>query len=180
MKKIIISIALSVALIAIFVVIVSTKKQSSSAKANTDFLRIHIRANSNESKDQNVKYLVKEKVVEYLSPLIINCINMNEAAEITQKNLSKICEIANNVLQENGFSYTCKAQIRDEDFPTRSYGELTLESGRYHALVLELGTGEGNNWWCVMFPPLCFLHKGENSDQIKYESKIWNLIKKYS
>ena len=178
MKKYIFLFIVGIALISVITIVFITKNTSTASAANPDFLRIHIRANSNNEDDQNVKYKVKEKIVEYLSPLIINCKTQKEALSVAKENLSKICKIANNTLKENGFFYTCKAELRTENFPTRSYGNLTLENGCYEALILELGSGSGDNWWCVMFPPLCFVGS-EEQGSVHYESKIWNNLKKY-
>jgi stage II sporulation protein R len=80
------------------------------------------------------------------------------------------------VLKENGFTYTSRASIRQEEFPTRTYGDFTLESGVYDALIVELGTGEGDNWWCVIYPPLCFTAGNGN---VTYISAIQQIIKKW-
>lgn len=179
MKKSIILIVVGIALIpvAIFVIKLSTKK---TASANSDYLRIHIRANSNQECDQNVKYKVKEKVVEFLTPHIAKCHTFEESKNVIKSHLNDICAVANQTLKENGFNYTARAEIRTENFPTRSYGSLTLNQGTYEALILELGTGTGDNWWCVMFPPLCFIDaKGQSQNSTTYRSKIWEIIQKY-
>ena len=165
-----------VAIVAGIVFVTKSNKQANAA--NADFLRVHIRANSNIEEDQAVKYKVKEKVVEFMSPLLANCKNKKESIEIVKNNLNQITAIANAVLNSNGFDYTCSAFINKEHFPTRSYGKLVLDEGYYDALILNLGTGSGNNWWCVMFPPLCFVGK-EGTGDVVYESKIWSIIKKY-
>ena len=154
-------------------------KKENKQSTNTDYLRIHIRANSNSESDQSVKYMVKEKVVEYLSPLFSNCSSQSECKKIAKEHLSNICEIASKTLKENGFSYSSSAKISVEEFPTRSYGNLTLENGKYEALIIELGSGSGDNWWCVMFPPLCFVGtENNNSNKTIYKSKLIEIIKK--
>ena len=77
---------------------------------------------------------------------------------------------------KNGFNYVSNIKINNEYFPTRTYANTTLESGYYDAVIIELGEAEGDNWWCVMYPPLCFVNKNENNMQIKYKSKIWEWI----
>ena len=179
MKKYFILTILGIVLIAAFVVATKNNKIEET-RANPDFLRIHIRANSNNEEDQNVKLKVKEKVVEFLSPKLASCTTQQESKAVAIKHLNEITEIANKTLKENGFNYSCNAQIRAEEFPTRSYGNITLENGVYDALILELGSGSGNNWWCVMFPPLCFIGEENENSNIVYKSKIWDIIKKYS
>ncbi|MEG2561015.1 MAG: stage II sporulation protein R [Clostridia bacterium] len=141
-----------------------------------DYIRIHIRANSNDDIDQNVKYKVKESIVEMLSPRLSGAQSKAQAFAIVNANLSEIEKTANATLSANGFDYTSHAKLCQEKFPTRSYGELTLSSGVYDALILELGSGTGDNWWCVVFPPLCFVADGEG-EKVVYKSKIvelWN------
>ena len=166
-------------IVALSLGIVFAVRENKTSTTNADFLRVHIRANSNSEEDQAVKYKVKEKVVEFLSPRLADCKNKEESIEVTSNNLNQIIDIANAVLKDNGFDYSCDALICIEKFPTRSYGDLVLDEGYYDALILKLGTGSGNNWWCVMFPPLCFVG-AEGNEKIVYESKIWNIIKKYS
>ena len=137
------------------------------------YLRIHIRANSNLSVDQQVKYLVKDKVVEFLTPYIALCDTKQKAENMLCSNLENIEKVATSVLRTNGFNYSVKASVKNEQFPTRYYQDLCLESGFYDALILELGKAQGDNWWCVVYPPLCFTGKGQN---YKYKSKILDII----
>ena len=139
----------------------------------TEYLRIHIRANSNLSVDQQVKYLVKDKVVDFLTPYIAECNTKQKAKAMLKNNLESIEKVAKSVLMANGFTYSVKASIKTENFPTRYYQDLCLESGFYDALILELGKAQGDNWWCVVYPPLCFTGEGQN---YKYKSKILDII----
>lgn len=140
------------------------------------YLRIHIRANSNLECDQAVKYKVKDAVVEALIPLVSEIESFDEAKEKISQNFDLIERTADNVLLENGFAYKSRAKIDNEYFPTRTYEEITLEEGYYDALILELGSGEGNNWWCIVFPAFCFTQT-KKSDNIVYISRIWEIIK---
>lgn len=146
-------------------------------ETNSEYLRIHIRANSNCEIDQNVKLNVRDSVVDYLIPILAQCETKAESMTAVEKNLDAITSVAEKTLQNKGFSYGARASIRAEDFPTRSYGDLTLESGFYDALILELGSGEGNNWWCVVYPPLCFVNGG--STQNIYKSRILEIIRSF-
>lgn len=138
-----------------------------------EYLRIHIRANSNDEIDQRVKYLVKEKLVYYLTPVLSECKTKEKAEVELKKRLSDIERIADETLKANGYAYKSKAKIKEELFPTRTYDNLTLESGFYDALIVELGEGQGDNWWCVVYPPLCFV--GEGTGYV-YKSKILEII----
>lgn len=153
---------------------------SSSTSATTeasDFLRIHIRANSNYTEDQNIKYEVKDEIVKVLAPLLSEAETKAEAMSIISNNLSLIMDTADRILSENGFDYTCEANVHSEYFPTRTYEDLTLESDIYDALILELGTGTGDNWWCVVYPPMCFINYSEDSSEdIVYKSKLVEII----
>ncbi len=143
-------------------------------ETKTEYLRLHIRANSNEQVDQNVKYLVKGAVVEYLTPFISTCDTKEKAERMLKENLSGIERVADMVLRENGFSYSSKASVKRENFPTRVYDGVTLEEGFYDALIINLGEGVGDNWWCVVYPPLCFV--GSGNGNFKYKSKIIEII----
>ena len=151
-----------------------------SASADCDFIRIHIRANSNSRNDQTVKYAVKEDVVAYLTPLVAACGSRADVMKAINGNLTGISQTAAKRLKKEGFSYGARAEFKEEYFPARDYDGLTLESGIYDALILYLGEGAGDNWWCVVYPPLCFVNtEYTDGEGVKYKSKIAELIKKY-
>ncbi len=141
-----------------------------------EYLRIHVRANSNLQSEQQVKYKVKDAIVEFLTPYIAECDTKQKAKTLLTERLSQIERVANGVLKENGFNYSAKASVKNEKFPTRIYDGKELKSGFYDALIIELGSGKGDNWWCVVYPPLCF-----TGDQVKYsyKSKILQIIRRF-
>lgn len=141
-----------------------------------EYLRIHIRADSNENQAQAVKYRVRDEVVEYLTPLVASYETKTEAMQGVEKNLRQIAAVASRTLAENGFSYGATAELTTESFPTRVYDDHTLPAGEYSALIIRLGSGEGDNWWCVVYPPLCFA--GEQGNVI-YKSKIAEIIQNF-
>lgn len=141
---------------------------------NDSYLRIHIRANSNLECDQNIKYKVRDLVVEYVTPYVKDCKSKDEVKKVLNQQNAEMTLIINEFLQENNFDYGCNIAINEEFFPTRTYEDLTLEEDYYDALIINLGSGKGDNWWCVVYPPLCF--KGEG--KIVYKSKIKELINK--
>ncbi len=137
-----------------------------------EYLRIHVRANSNSACDQEIKYLIKDEVVKYLTPIVQNCKSKQDAINKIKEHQSSVNALIEGVLKKNGFNYGCKVSIREENFPTRVYEGVTLSAGYYDALIIELGSGKGDNWWCVVYPPLCF----SGRDDITYRSKILDLI----
>ncbi len=144
-----------------------------SQNSNAEYLRIHIRANSNGQIDQSVKYKVKERVVNFVTPFVAECNTKADAEKMLRGKLRDIERVADEVLKKEGFTYTSRARINEEEFPTRTYDDLVLEAGFYDALILELGSGKGDNWWCVVYPPLCFTGGGTN---YIYKSKIQEII----
>ncbi|MBQ7912689.1 MAG: stage II sporulation protein R [Clostridia bacterium] len=142
-----------------------------------EFLRIHIRADSNESEAQNVKYYVRDKVVEYLTPLVANYQTKAQALSGVKNHLDGIAEVAQKALYERGFYYGASAELTTERFPTRIYEDCVLPAGEYSALILRLGSGNGDNWWCVVYPPLCF--SAPTGKNVTYKSKIWEIIQRF-
>ena len=154
---------------AVFVSGYSAEKSGDAA----EYLRIHVRANSNSEEDQSVKYKVKDAVVEYITPLAVSCRTKDGAIALINANIAGIEGVCEDVLEENGYFYGASAEVREENFPTRVYGDLTLAEGVYDALIIELGTGTGDNWWCVLYPPLCFT---SSSQDVEYRSLILDII----
>lgn len=146
------------------------------AQAESEYLRIHVRANSNSDADQSVKYKVKDEVVKFITPYAAECVDKQTAMELVSSILEQIEEVCNRVLRQNGFLYTSKASVRREQFPTRVYDDVTLEAGMYDALIIDLGSGTGDNWWCVIYPPLCFTSA---TTDVKYRSAIYDIVKKF-
>lgn len=167
MKKILI-LASALALILLITVLAAP------AGSDIKYLRIHIRANSNTAADQNVKYLVKDAVTLFTEPLVKHCKSFEAAYKIIEENLSDISKEADRALKNKGYNYGARARLAYEQFPARAYGETVLDSGFYDALIIELGTGTGDNWWCVIYPPLCFFGEGEGD--IEYRSIIADLF----
>ena len=161
----------------IFLLIFTLGACSVQSTANTkpEYLRIHIRANSNAEIDQTIKYQVKSAVVEYLTPLVSEMKSKSDAINKINDHLNDINQVCDKTLENNGFNYKATAKINNEKFPTRNYGNFTLQSGYYDALIIELGEGIGDNWWCVVYPPLCFTGTGETV----YKSKIIDIINKF-
>ena len=145
--------------------------------ASNDVVRIHIRANSNAEIDQKVKYVVKDKIVEIITPIIENLKSKNEVVIALKNNIENLENETNKLLKNKGFNYVSKIEILEELFPTRYYGEYLLPSDYYDAIIVSLGSGSGDNWWCVVYPPLCFVES--DNQKVVYKSKLWEIIKQF-
>ena len=119
--------------------------------------RLHVIANSDSEEDQNLKYIVRDNVIKYLDSITSNVNTKEDIVEIISNNLDKFNKIAQNTVYENGFSYNVSVQIGNFEFPEKTYGDVTFPAGYYDALKINIGDADGQNWWCVMFPPLCFI-----------------------
>ncbi len=120
-------------------------------------IRFHVVANSDSYEDQQVKLKVRDAVLEELSPALSHCADEKEAKSYLSEHQEDIRTIAEKVLAQEGYDYSAQTRLADEEFPTKAYGGVTLSAGTYHAQRIILGEGQGKNWWCVLFPPLCFV-----------------------
>lgn len=120
-------------------------------------IRLHVVANSDSPEDQQLKLQVRDEVISRMSGKFENARDISEVKGIIQESLAEIETIARKTIKENGKLYDVKAVFARTDFPTKVYGNLTLPAGTYQALNIVIGEGQGKNWWCVMFPPLCFI-----------------------
>ena len=128
-------------------------------------IRFHVIANSDSVEDQAVKLKVRDKVLQYITPKLKNSKSKEESEKIIRQHDKEIIKIAENTLKDNGYEYKVTTRIGKENFPVKVYGNITLPQGEYDAYKIIIGSGQGKNWWCVMFPPLCFVDitKGEVS-----------------
>lgn len=119
--------------------------------------RLHVIANSNSTEDQNLKYIIRDKILEYVSTISQDANSKEELINIMSKHLTEIEDIAEQTILEEGYNYDVTISIGNFSFPTKQYGDIMLPPGYYDALRVEIGEAKGENWWCVMFPPLCFV-----------------------
>ena len=119
--------------------------------------RLHVIANSDSEIDQDLKYTVRDALLSYMNDLCANCTSKEETISIASEHLEDFKEIALNTIQEEGFDYSINIRIGNFEFPTKHYGDISLPAGIYDSLRVEIGEAKGQNWWCVMFPPLCFV-----------------------
>lgn len=165
-----------------------------SAFSHTDLIRFHVLANSDSEADQQVKLKVRDAVIAYLSPYLSTVTDIGEARSVVEEQRGKIQEIAETVIAENGFCYPVTVQTGVFAFPVKVYGDFALPAGKYEAVRILIGNAEGKNWWCIVFPPLCFIditnaaailpERGESqalvaaddNDKIVFKSKIMELL----
>ena len=119
--------------------------------------RLHVIANSDRKEDQELKLKVRDELLSYMNIISKDSTNKQEAMQIANEHKEEFIQIAEKVIKENGYNYTVNVQVGKADFPTKYYGDITLPAGTYDALKVQIGEAKGQNWWCVMFPPLCFV-----------------------
>ena len=119
--------------------------------------RLHVIANSDSKEDQDLKYKVRDSLIDYMNNLCKNCKTKQEAIELVKKYQDNFKQIAIERIQKEGYTYDVSIEIGNFEFPTKQYGDISLPAGFYDALKVEIGEAKGQNWWCVMFPPLCFV-----------------------
>ncbi len=119
-------------------------------------LRFHVIANSDSKEDQRVKLLVRDAVGNLMEERLLGAKNLEESRKIVEKNLDEIVQTATDTLADAGYEYGATASLEVTEFPEKTYGSYTFPAGEYEALRVVLGKGEGHNWWCVLYPNLCF------------------------
>ena len=119
--------------------------------------RLHVIANSDSKEDQDLKYKVRDAVLEYMNNISADCSSKEEVIRLAYEHQDDFISVAEKVIRENGFDYNVKIEIGNFEFPTKYYGDISLPAGFYDALKIEIGEAKWQNWWCVMFPPLCFV-----------------------
>ena len=154
----------TIALLLIFAVAI-IEKAGKVSTAQTDplqpqiaekILRFHVLANSDSKEDQRVKLLVRDAIGGMMESRLENATDLETSRQIVEENLDEIVRIAASTLKEEGYDYGVNAYLSKVQFPEKTYGEYTFPAGEYEALEVVLGEGEGQNWWCVLYPNLCF------------------------
>lgn len=123
----------------------------------SELIRFHVIAHSDNFEDQTLKLHVRDVVVDEMKKRFSTANNRKEAEEIVATSMEEIKRLAQDQIQREGKDYPVEVVMGDFYFPTKSYGNLTLPAGDYHAVRVVIGEGNGKNWWCVLFPPLCFV-----------------------
>lgn len=130
------------------------KRQQRIAK---EIVRLHVIANSDSGEDQSLKLKVKEKIVVYLRDVMGEAETVEQAREKILEKLPEICQVAEESVRREGYDYEVNAELGKCYFPVKEYGDLTFPAGEYEALQIKIGKSKGRNWWCVMYPTLCFV-----------------------
>ena len=164
---------------------------------NEDLIRLHVLANSDSLTDQQLKLKVRDAIIDYLAPYLSNVTTKSAAKKVVLEQKDNLIDIGKQVVVMNGADYPIEIQIGMFEFPIKSYGSLVLPAGKYEAVRVLVGQAEGRNWWCVLFPPLCFVditngtsipattlgeNNKEHDNKVEFKSKIaelWREIKKY-
>lgn len=131
--------------------------QAVSTDISNSVFRLHVLANSNSDDDQALKYKVRDNLLKYMNNICSNCSSKEEAIQLVTEHQEEFKQVALETIQNEGYSYDVKINIGNFEFPTKQYGDISLPAGFYDALRVEIGKAEGRNWWCVMFPSLCFI-----------------------
>ena len=137
-----------------------------------DAIRIRVIANSNSDADQELKQTVRQDIEQYLYEKLDKANNVKEADAIISYNIPKINNIVNKYTNDYNVNYGMNY------FPSKEYKGIKYDAGEYQSLVVTLGNGLGDNWWCVLFPPLCLL-EAEDSSDVEYHSFVADMIEKY-
>ena len=131
--------------------------QNISTDIASSVFRLHVIANSDSKEDQDLKYKVRDNLLKYMNKICKNCTSKEDAISLVEKNKDIFKQIALDTISNEGFSYDVNINIGNFEFPIKNYGDISLPAGLYDALRVEIGEAKGQNWWCVMFPPLCFV-----------------------
>ena len=163
-KKLIITIAAFLALFLVAIASYFRGPQGEAVQAYNpeNLIRFHVLANSDSPADQALKRKVRDRIVQEMSPIFSEAGDIKEAREVAQEYLGEMEKLAAQVIKEEGEEYPVSARLGNYPFPTKSYGQLTLPAGEYEAVRVVIGQGAGANWWCVLFPPLCFVSLSES------------------
>ena len=157
-----------------------------STNIESSVFRLHVIANSDSNEDQNLKYIVRDSILKYINEISRDVTNKEDIIKLANDNINIIQEIAQQTVYNNGYNYNVNVKVGNFAFPTKKYGDISLPAGFYDALRVEIGSASGQNWWCVMFPPLCFVDVSSGvvpeeskeilQDNLSYEE--YNLLSK--
>lgn len=165
-------------MISLFYIIVGNAFENLDIRIPEEAIRIRIVANSNTEYDQRIKRTVRDSVQVEISSLLKEADSVLEARKIIKENVVQIEKVVSNTLQEENYGLGYRVHFGYNYFPEKEYKGVIYDDGLYESLLITLGEGSGDNWWCVLFPPLCLL-EAEESDEIEYKSYVKELIHKY-
>ena len=143
-----------------------------SSDLSDSIFRLHILANSDSEEDQALKLLVRDNVLFYMKEISKDASSKEDIMQIMDEHLDDFRDIAKDTIVDAGYDYDVSLSIGKFDFPTKFYGDISLPNGIYDALRIEIGKAEGQNWWCVMFPTLCFVDVSSGSLRRRFKRSI--------
>lgn len=175
MKKIVIAILMCLSLYAF----ISSNNEDETVKIPDSAIRFRVLANSNSPRDQKIKEDVRNKMQKELYNLLQNTKSTKQARNLINHNLDNFNNVLEEEMKDKEYSYTIDYGMHE--FPEKTYKGITYEAGMYESLLVTLGEGKGDNWWCVLFPPLCLLEAEESTqtEEVEYKSFIKEIIEKY-
>ena len=135
----------------------SEEKQEGVIGSETQLIRFHVIANSDSDEDQLLKNMIRDNLLEYIEPALQEVQSIEEAIDYLEINKVNFEQIARNSSIAYGYDYKIEAVLGTSNYPTRNYRRLVLPAGEYLSLKIHIGDAAGSNWWCVLFPPLCFV-----------------------
>ena len=150
--------------------------QAVSTDISNSVFRLHVIANSNSDEDQALKYKVRDNLLNYMNNICSNCSTKEEAINLVTLHQKEFRQVALDTIESEGYSYDVKINIGNFEFPTKNYGDISLPAGFYDALRVEIGKAEGRNWWCVMFPSLCFVDVSSGIVPEESKEKLQNVL----
>lgn len=158
---------------------------SQSQKINTfsedykeNLIRFHVLANSDSEEDQALKLKVRDNIINYLKPKLENSKSIMESEKIIKNEKENLINICAKTIKENGYDYDVSINLGYSKFPTKQYSSVVLPAGEYKSLKIIIGKGQGKNWWCVMFPPLCFVDEQNNVIDKETDEKLREVLTK--
>lgn len=173
MKKIII-------ILSIITIIFVSNNTTNDLIIPDEAIRIRVIASSNSAKDQLIKQVVRNKIETNVTQLLQNVDSIDEARTIIEENIELINRNVDKTLKENNYDVEYKVNFGYNLFPEKKYKGVVYKEGYYESLIITLGDGKGDNWWCVLFPPLCLMETNqENLEEVEYKSFIKEIIDKY-
>lgn len=138
--------------------------------------RLHVIANSDSNEDQALKYKVRDNLLKYMNNICRNCASKQEAINLVTEHQEEFKQVALDTIKKEGYSYNVKINIGNFEFPTKQYGDISLPAGYYDALRVEIGEAKGRNWWCVMFPSLCFIDVSSGIVPEESKEELQNIL----
>jgi len=173
MKKILI-------ILSMFIVFVIANNTTEDVIIPNEAIRVRVVANSDSKKDQIMKQVVRNGIEEQITNLLLDVDNIELARQVLKENIEDINKTVERILDKNNYDIDYSVNYGYNHFPKKKYKGVVYEGGYYESIVITLGKGEGDNWWCVLFPPLCLMETDSNNiEEVEYRSFIKDIIDKY-